>query len=57
MKTKTDFQVVITETLERVITVSAYDSDDAVKAVHDSYHEGEISLSDNDLTEVSFKEY
>lgn len=56
MQQSKPIQVVITEVRRRIVSVNAFDSEDAVKKIHDDYHEGEFELSAEDVSEVSFQE-
>ena len=55
LKIKT-YQIEITETLSRVITVEAENPDKAMDEVLNNYDSGEIVLDSNDFMDVEFTE-
>jgi len=50
-----DFEVTITETLEKKITVEAMSKDEAEQAVRDMWNDADIILDAEDFIDVSFK--
>ena len=56
MREKKTVQVIITEVRQRMVSVDVFDAEEAVKMIHDEYHEGELELSEEDVSEVSFAE-
>lgn len=50
-----EFEVLITETLQRKVKVNASDRTDAEIKVSDMYDNGEIVLSDDDFVDYSIK--
>lgn len=48
---KTDFEIIITETLERTIIIEADSLDEAKSIAEDMYKNSEIVLSAEDFTE------
>ena len=48
------FEVTITETLEKIITVEASDGIEACNKVRKLYHDGKIVLTADDFTERDF---
>lgn len=51
---KSTYEVVITETLSRVIEVKAIDIEDAISKVSEQYYDGKIILESDDFCEVNF---
>lgn len=49
-----EFEVTITETLERVVTVEAESRDEAMQMVEDMWKSSEIILTDSDFTDVDY---
>ena len=51
------FKIEIEETLQRIIEVQAVDKCEALKKIHEMYHEGDLVLDYSDFKSVEIKEY
>lgn len=49
------YEVIITETLQRVVEYEANSKEEAIEAVKGDYRLGEIILDESDFKEVTFK--
>lgn len=50
------YKVEIEETLQRIIEVQAVDKCEALKKIHEMYHEGDLVLDYSDFKSVEIKE-
>ena len=50
-----EFEVTVTETLEKKVTVEALSQDEAEQAVRNMWNESDIILDAEDFIDVSFK--
>ena len=49
------YQVEITETLQKIVEVSAYSPDEAIAKVTEQYRDGEIGLDSSDCIDYSIQ--
>ena len=51
-----EFQIEITETLSRIVSVDANDIDEAIQKVREQYRQSDIVLDSEDFISVDFNE-
>lgn len=51
-----EFQIEITETLSRIVSVKANDINEAIQKVREQYRQSDIVLDSEDFISVDFKE-
>ena len=51
------YKIEIEETLQRIIEVQAVDKCEALKKIHEMYHEGDLVLDYSDFKSAEIKEY